>query len=351
MRGNSSTSNSKTLKLLKFLKLSFFALAVFTVYVYLSHSYEYAASKNKINEWNKQRFDDFYATKKNSLDLVFIGSSHSYCTFDPELFDSALGINSFQMGMPLQLPDGSYYTLQEILESQAPRAVVMELYFGVLDKPFDLKQAEALFLVMKNERLKAEYMRNVFGLGEKIKYYLKPIRYQQDFLSYKNKELLSFLDEKFGLKAKKIEQTGEEYYKTKGFIYCDYNIPPEKIGVANQFNGYDGKNWSFNDKQKQYVEKIIDLCKQKDITLLFTTAPLANTSLERITNYSAIYNSIKTFADKHGVLYFDFNTEAEIFKDADFRDDAHLNYTGAQKAARFFIESAYSGAFSEFLKN
>ncbi|MCL2462653.1 MAG: hypothetical protein FWF44_08320, partial [Defluviitaleaceae bacterium] len=107
--------------------------------LFLNARSEYAASQNKINAWNQQRFGDLYAQPPGSVDMVFIGSSHSYCTFDPLLMDAALGTFSLQMGMPQQYPDGSYYTLLEIMKYQQPKTVVMELYWGAMGTDLEMK--------------------------------------------------------------------------------------------------------------------------------------------------------------------------------------------------------------------
>ena len=49
--------------------------------------YKTAAEKNTVNAFTEQRFDEFYKQPENSIDMVFIGSSHSYCTFDPEIIE------------------------------------------------------------------------------------------------------------------------------------------------------------------------------------------------------------------------------------------------------------------------
>ena len=319
-------------------------LAIFLVS--LSGRYEYAASQNKINAWNQQRFNDFYALPPESLDLVFIGSSHSYCTFDPLLIDAALGTESFQMGMPLQFPDASYYTLREILNYQRPKTVVMEIYWGVMSTDFDMKQADTLFQVMRNDGLKEDYLANVFPLGSKIAYRLPFVRFQQDFLSYENTRLTNYIEKAFGVSKPGEAQAGTEYFSERGFMHCDYVITPSKRTWANQFNGFDGARWRFSDVQKRYVRKIAELCQSEGIRLLFVTAPVANVSMEKMANYSAVHDAVAGFAQSLGVPYLDFNIanlEEGLFADEDFRDDAHLNYNGAvvacEYAARWILET------------
>lgn len=48
----------------------------------VGNKYSAASTENQINNYNESRWNEFYKLPKNSLDMVFLGSSHSYCTFD-----------------------------------------------------------------------------------------------------------------------------------------------------------------------------------------------------------------------------------------------------------------------------
>ena len=313
-------------------KFILFIILLVPFVCWLGGLYESASEHNVINRWNHRRFGEFYELPENSLDLVFIGSSHSYCTFDPEFFDDFFGINSYQLGMPLQHPDSTYYTLLEVLKTQKPSVVVMELYWDMMGSPFNLKQAAALFEVLRDDATVDDYIKNVFPLSEKVKYFFLPIRYQPDFFAYRSSLILKCLDETYGLKKQANEIPGEEYYKTGGFIYCTYNIPDEKFTYANQFLNLDGKKWTFDPVQQKYVRLIIELCEKNDIRLAFVTAPVANVSMEHIKNYGAIHEQIAKFAREAGVSYIDYNIvnmEENLLTNENFRDDAHVNYSGA----------------------
>lgn len=318
--------------------LLFVSLLVF-LYFYLGNEYRNAAGKNKINAWSKQRFEDFYALEKNSLDLLFIGSSHSYCTFDPENFDSVMGVKSFQLGMPLQHPDSTYYTLLEALNYQKPETVVMELYWDVMNADFEVKQVETLFQVLDNDTLKKAYI-DSFPLNEKVKYFITPIRFQQDFLAYKNSVLLKHIKDSFGLSPTVRQNTGEEYYRSKGYIYCDYVMSPEEHDEVLRSGGYDGRRWELSSVQKNYIKKIAELCADEGLNLIFVTAPVSNVLFQSMEHYDRIHNEIASLAEELGVEYLDFNLvnrDGNLFPDEMFRDARHLNDNGAKAANEYFI--------------
>ena len=96
---------------------------------------------DKKNLYATVKWQEFYETSPNSLDLVFVGSSYAYRSFDAEVFDNKLNVNSFNMGSPLQKPVESYYVLKETLKLQKPSFVIYDVNWGVFneDKYFNTK--------------------------------------------------------------------------------------------------------------------------------------------------------------------------------------------------------------------
>lgn len=310
---------------------------------YIGRKYSAASTENLINTYNEKRFEEFYSLPENTLDMIFIGSSHSYCTFDPEIFDERLGTNSFQMGMPLQFADSTYYTLEEILNYQKPNTVVFEVYWGVLNDDFELKQATMLFQVLKNKELEKRYIEDVFPLSEKIKYKNNIFKYQADYFAFRNSELQKDLEEKFNVsKEVKERQVGTEEYRSKGYTYCDYKMLSGEFDETNQFKGLDGNKVEISKVQKKYMQNIVDFCKDENINLVMVTAPIANVSMTFIENYDFIHNEIQSFADANELPYIDYNiinVEEKLLTHDNFRDDAHLNHSGVEIVDNHFIEN------------
>lgn len=340
MQDHSSISSFKLIGIIA--KTTVFLVAVYVIFSSVGRSFALAAKENTINAFTKQRMDEFYDQPKNTLDMVFIGSSHSYCTFDPEIIDGYLNTNSWQLGTPSQHPDTSYYLLQEVYNYQTPKIVVMELYWDVLDDEFEPKQADSLFEVLKNESLEEEYIAKVFPPGDKVKYSLPAIRYQQDYNAYEANKMEKAMEEKYGVAKKEVEKAnGVEYYQGKGYVYCDITMPQGEYDRTNQFKYFDGNDWIFNSTQKKYLEKIIELCNSKGTKLIFVTAPVANVSMHFIQNYDKVNRKVKGFAGEHGIAYIDYNlinAEEKLLINENFRDDAHLNHSGVEIVDEHFAQ-------------
>ncbi len=341
MQDNLSTSSFKDN--IKFLiKIFIFILCLIPMIIFIGKKYSSASTENVINLFNQRRFEDFYALEENSLDMVFLGSSHSYCTFNPEIFDNNLGTNSFQLGMPLQHPDSTYYTLKEVLNYQKPKVVVMEVYFDLLKNDFELNQVKTLFQVLDNEDLKNEYIKEDFPLSEKVKYKTNILKYQADYFAYKGNEYNNKIKNKFNVKDKETKkQKGIEEYASKGYVYCNYTMLEDEYDKTNQFKNLDGKDFEFSNTQKDFLIKIINLCKENDIELIFVTAPIANVSLDYIQNYDLIHNQIANFAKENNIFYIDYNLinkEENLLTNENFRDDAHLNDSGVKIVSNHFLD-------------
>lgn len=323
------------------LKAAVFCGLLIPAVIWMGNTFKQASKENIINRYNAQRFGDFYENDYK-YDLIFIGSSHTYCTFDPKIFDERLGCSSYNMGMPLQLIASTYYELLDILEHQKPKTIVMDVYWGVMSSDFQINQVTQLFQVLNNDALKQEYISKVFPLSEKVKYSVDALKYQSDYFAYKTDEYDEKVRKAFGLvkPAEETHQTGKEEYGGKGFVYCDYNLLPDEYDRTNQFKELDGNSFSFSNEQMKYLDKIIELCREKDIQLIFVTAPVAPVSMGYIKNYDAIHDKINDVAEKNGIPYFDYNIiskEEGLLTDENFRDDAHLNYSGVEIVDNHFI--------------
>lgn len=355
MGKNLYTSSSKKRKYI-FLKLIVFII-LFSLIIYnIGEYYERISNKNQSVTAYKKAWDEFYDLPKDSLDLIFIGSSHSYCTFDPALIDEALGTNSFNFGSPLQYADSSYHVFKEVLKHQKPKTLVYEIYWGIIEQDFDLNQAEIVINAIDRKDFEREFIRDAFPLNEIGKYIFKPVRYQKDAFNYWNQNLKEKLEEsleEYKEPTTTEAQGGLSYHKGKGFIYSDIVIPKEKYYEKNRYRDFDGREWDFDSGQKAYIEKMVELARVKDIDVVFVTAPIANVSMRYIQNYDVLHDKIADFASGLNVDYRDYNIvnmERNLFINQNFRDGSHLNNTGAEIFTKDFASWYENRNYLNFLK-
>lgn len=281
------------------------------------------------------KWEEFYNLPPDTLDLVFIGSSYCYRSFDPEVFDNTLRINSFNMGSPLQKPVESYYVLKETLKYQKPSLVVMDINWGVFneDKYFNTKLWN--FDNMKLSTNKIGFLLNVFDMDQYFYAMFKTMRYHQN-----TDELIKSV---LGIDVENnIDiQSYLEKYKGKGFIIDEGVVDVDSI--ENIFKGYskNPRKYHRNEKQLKYLNKIVKLCEKENIDLVFVTAPLSPAYLNLYDTYWYDYEYIKEDAnkisEKYGIDHLDYNSinkEEKLVTNEDFSDSNHLNYNGAQKISK-----------------
>ncbi|RKD21937.1 hypothetical protein [Caminicella sporogenes] len=277
------------------------------------------------------RWNDFYTSEKE-IDLLFLGSSHAYRSFDSEIFDKKLKVNSFNIGSSSQNPIDSYYVLNEVLRYKKPRMVVYEIYWKVFEgDDFNFISATNNYDFMKFSLNKLRYLMNAFKMNQYLKANLLSIRYHKN---WKKPEVI-----KENIKNKYIhkklpdvhQKENEEFYKDKGFVASEKVVSIEKLNQKNQFNNYNG--YSINEKRFHYFEKVITLCKKNDIELILVTTPLPFNSIKKIYDYEEIHKIFAQKAKEEGIDYLDYNLidrDQLNFKDQFFKDDNHLNFEGAK---------------------
>lgn len=283
------------------------------------------------------RWEDFYKLSKN-IDLVFLGSSHAYRSFNPKIFEGKLGVTSFNMGDSSQNPVDSYYVLKETLKRNKPKLVVYEQYFGVCEGPdTDFNSAIYTYDYLKPSINKFECLINEFNIKEFPRALFLSVRYKDNWSkSEVIKQNVSRFFNSIGLAApaeKKIQQsktsiTGE-VYEGLGYVRSDGVVSKKDLTTNNKFNNYKGPIW--NKKRLLYDEKAIQLCIANNVKILLVTAPLPPTTLKLIKNYSSIHDKFNAIAKRNGVQYIDYNyinNKSNLFTDKNFKDSDHLNSSG-----------------------
>lgn len=71
------------------------------------------------------------ASVTHSVDVLFLGSSHSYRTFDPQYYEHQ-GLSTFNLGSSNQTPVQTAVLLEQLLDTLNPRFVVFEVHPDIM---------------------------------------------------------------------------------------------------------------------------------------------------------------------------------------------------------------------------
>lgn len=302
------------------LRFSFYAMILFLLNLGVG---EILKSKKRVqikenNFFPAMRWKEFYQAPDNTLDIIFIGSSHCYRTFDTEIIDSICSLNSFNMGSSFQTPLTSYFVLKEVLKTQKPKFVVFENYFDMLFSTNQLINSSYNMDHMKNNINKLEFYAYGLNYSEKLKYFLTSYRYRNniDYLFTIEKEINS-----------------KDIYKSKGYVENDSIIDIINIQEKNLFNNYYFNEKLINQKQLNAVTNLTDLCKSQEINIIWAMAPIPHISYKKIKNPEDIDSFYDNLSQENKVHFHNYQNSFIInFSDSlDFSDDNHLNINGARK--------------------
>lgn len=296
---------------------------------------------NMVNEWLKPKyyynqtwpatntFLDFYELEKNSVDVLFLGSSHAVCSFNPQVLYDNYGITSYNLGSEQQSIVVSYFWLQEALKYQQPKAVVLDTYmlhkFGAVYVYNEMNCSEGAVRkamdCMRPSLTKWQAVKEIARIDptqNALSYFLPNLRYHTRWTELGEDDFTeSAMIDHGGIKGFTVFGGGVDTSQT-------YTLFTETDAAAAGAEGMVGS-------AAEYLDKIVSLCNERGIDLILTNIPCA----EPIGRYVAT----KQYADAHGVPYYDFNEET--YYQAIGYDPAqdllsHPSYFGAEKITNFF---------------
>ena len=278
------------------------------------------------NDWpTTSTYVGFYQMDKDTVDVIFLGSSHAVSGFSPQQLYNEYEIRSYNLGCEQQNLVTSYFWLKEALRYQTPEVIVLDTYLlfpqenvgplnsieGCTRKAFDF---------MKWSPIKMEAVHQICGIDstqDRLSYYMPNIRYHARWTELDKEDYASL-----GMFTK---------FELKG-----YSMLEKESGIQN-FNPFEIGEKQEKEQIMEYMEKylleVIELCKKEDIQLLLVKTPCIYETENR-------YHATKAIAEHYDIPFLDFN-EKSMYHDlgycfeTDNYDSGHANMRGAQKLTTY----------------
>ena len=249
-------------------------------------------------------------------DMLFIGSSRTHRSINPQIIDSICGVNSYNAGVESGSIADFEITLKGYLTHHpAPKSIVLTLDLHSLSKPCQIFYYPQYYPYLDNAAIDQTLIK--YGCHTNI-IKLFPFLMITDLDDFTKENAIQLL------RGRDTLDIPEGDFDYKGYISNgDKYIEKEKLEQVI-------KVMSICDEAIASLEEILDICKEKNIDIIFTYAPEYNFNLQkRRTNVNEIFNYITLKACKNHIPYLR-NDSLELCKNPRFfANNGHLNKSGA----------------------
>ncbi len=275
-------------------------------------SFKYLDSTTKLKS--------FYELPENSVDVLVLGSSHAYQGINTAVMWQEYGYTVFNLCGPAQPIWNTYYYFEEALKTQSPKVVILDVYTvhfafdydetsNAIKNTYGLKWSDT-----KKEAIKASFDSEKYGEQYLYEFLQTHSRYSDlsktDFYPYMANE--------------------EMYESYKGF-YCYYK---SKEVADKDYTDVDYLNY-MTEKNYEYYTKILELAKERNISIFVTAIPFAANNY-----YVGHFNEAQLIAEQYGVPFYnllkEYKDDLGLDYKTDFADNQHLNHLGNTKLTKFF---------------
>ncbi|MBR6329434.1 MAG: SGNH/GDSL hydrolase family protein [Lachnospiraceae bacterium] len=265
-------------------------------------------------------------------EVIFLGASTVHYCISPDYLYKCSGITSYDRSNASQTLWQSYYLLKDTLTVSKPKLVALDVSF--------LKNGEE-FIEEPSNRKVIEHMRDpVSKLGAVLSsagdfeqpagYFIPVLRYHSRWKDLKEEDF------RYAFNAPCVTYDG---------YLMDSSIPEEQ----HIYEPEPIDDPSFAPKAEEYLDRIIELCKNEGIELLLMKTPTFVNSWH--TEYD---EALEKKAGSNGIRYINFSPLADemgIRVRTDYIDDGeHMNISGAHKFTEYlgeYINNNYAPASDE----
>lgn len=261
----------------------------------------------------------YLSEPKDSIDVLFLGSSYAYCDWNPGCMYAESGLTGYVMGGSEQVPAITYWYLKEALKTQSPSVVVMEATSLFFDRYQNYTQINLGYMPWGMNRVRAilECSEPEKKLGLFWDLYFYHDRWKE----------LKLVDIK-----KAILPPGRD--DLKGHTAVDQVFA--ETGDGPFLSGMRQTEEVYRQNIQDFA-RIAGLCADKGIDLIVTINPTYSQYTPEV------YDRLKADVEENpGVKFVNWSdsfTEMGLDPTVHLYDGGHLNQDGAK------IFSAYTGRY------
>lgn len=256
----------------------------------------------------------YYDERKNSLDVVFVGSSHMMCGIYPMELYHEYGITAYDYTSSALVLPQAYYQVVEALKTQTPQVLVLDIS-GVVYDNVKIGSPEYVHVQFDNMRWSLNKIAAINDLiedpGDRLEYYFPLVKFHT---RWKELTLGDFKRIIGGTKGAHVSEEVLEGAMPYAIISRDCTAP-------------------ISEYPEEYLRKILDYCRDRSVQVLLLNLPaIADETAQ------AKYNTVYAIAEEYSVPYLNLLhhlDEIGFDYDTDLKDTSHCNRTGAEKVTSY----------------
>lgn len=303
----------------KILRIPLFLGILIVIFLQIEEQFRFRDNSIFSGDVRKAQFMEL---PENSVEVLFLGSSHVMSGINPAVFWKEAQIPSYNLASRAQTFPFSYLLLKEALKTQHPKMVVVDafsvtednLVYGLANTeehlnmnmdliPFNLEKMKLINRYIPFEK-RAYYVSSLFAFHTRwSKVFRKQTVYDQIYMGFC-------------------------YAEREEGVSCELQMQeiPTEVKCAE-----------IPEVDLLYLEKIITLCEKEDIQLVFIKTPI-------VAKNRSAYEKLESFSnllEKEKIPFFNYaNPEynKQFSYEKCMRDNYHMNSTGAECITKMLLE-------------
>jgi hypothetical protein len=267
--------------------------------------------------------DNLYAAKEQKNDIIFLGSSHCYYEFDPQVFKDSLGLKAVNLGIEGQIALPIHITrLKYYLAYNPPPKLALLSFDPIIsadipdDQKFTHKDIYARYAFFPNDQDKMFLDYYNYSFIEKYVPLYSLLKYQVLIKCISPYRMTNW--EKYGFEP----QTAN--WDTVAFPSSRY-----KSWVSGYYTNFKEKYESI----KRDLKTLDSICKQHGTKLVCVQMPLYKSLYDR-----HAFDLVTQMCDELNILSLNTNTGTVNDELKNFGDPSHINATGVGAAMNAIIK-------------
>lgn len=256
-----------------------------------------------------------YAYQKCDADVVILGSSRAKHHYVPSIITDSLGLSCYNLGEDGKNIYFQYALLSLLLAHHTPKIVIYDCFsVDVIktDFKYDLGSLSDLYPIY-GKRNDVDALIDLQGPKFISRISFSHVyRYNSRFIDYLSSN----------------HNNVQSGYVPLGGIY------EGELGIINK-----KEETSTDDMKFMYIQKLIDLCQNKDIQIIFAVSPHFTLN-ENDGVISKKYERVNELCNKNDIPFLYYELDSTFLQRKDlFRDIGHLNDNGARLYTQLFVSN------------